>query len=93
MAAPGVSVRLPMFHTVSGPASAANASSTAPDRPIATAPASFRIAIGTVPAWPACPSTWSRNRLMPTMAVTMPIRVPIASSRGPCSICASRKAR
>ena len=82
-----------MFHTVSGPASAANPSSSAPERPIATAPASFLIVIGTVPAWPACPSIWSRNRLMPTIAVTTPIRVSIASSLGPCSIWASRKAR
>jgi len=93
LAAPGVSVRLPMFQTVSGPASAGNVSSNPFDRPIATAPASRRIAIGTVPAWPACPSTCSRKRLMPTMAVTTPIRVSMASRRGPCSICASRKAR
>ncbi len=55
----------------------------------AAAPASWRSIIGTVPAWPATPFTFTTARLAPLMAVTMPTGRSWLSSTGPCSICTS----
>ena len=44
---------------------------------------------GTVPAWPALPSSVTGNRLAPEIAVTQPTGRSRASSTGPCSMCSS----
>ena len=52
--------------------------------------ASRRPSIGTVPAWPAVPSTRSSPRAIPAIDVTTPSGAPARSSTGPCSTCSSR---
>ncbi len=51
-----------------------------------------RSAIGVVPAWSARPMNDTTRRRIPVMPVTAPIRLPSASSRGPCSMWISTKA-
>ncbi len=49
-------------------------------------PASLRIGIGVVPAWFWMPLKVRRKTEMPTIAVTIPICLPLDSRRPPCSI-------
>ena len=55
-------------------------------------PASWRIAIGVVPAWLACPRMVSSCQEMPCTPVTAPIVWPWRSRTGPCSMWSSTKA-
>ncbi|MNT16936.1 hypothetical protein D3C72_1520630 [compost metagenome] len=68
--------RFSMYRPISAPAMAA----------------SRRMSIGTVPAWPARPSSSTIKRVAPEIAVTTPTGRPSFSSTGPCSICTSMKA-
>ena len=55
----------------------------------ATSAASWRKAMGVVPAWLDWPSTVNSVHEMPCTPSTTPICKPICSSTGPCSMCSS----
>ena len=55
-------------------------------------PASWRSAIGVVPAWFDWPVIVTSCQEMPCTPVTAPMVTPSASSTGPCSMCSSTKA-
>ncbi len=52
--------------------------------------ASLRYGIGVVPAWAATPVTVTSSQRIAWPPVTTPMVVPLASSTGPCSMCASK---
>ena len=86
---PGETSMRPTVKRTTSSGSCISSSSAAITRTAADS-ASLRLARGVVPAWASSPSISISKRRMPWIEVTTPICSPSASSRGPCSIWASR---
>ena len=85
---PGLAAMLPTVATAGGPIRRAIVSAPLM---ISAAPASgsWRLAIGTVPAWPETPCSVTRITRTPTTLSTTPITSRDSTRTGPCSICGS----